>query len=326
MYQGILLHMAGLTNSQIKGLPLEDAPGLLDSHGPIFLFGSPRSGTTFLSRCVTSAQNVEEFVGILAPARIMHLIAEYRLSGQDASTLMSCLRDVFWQSFLKSRFWKSERLSKILKGKMSPWAIRAPYTLDDALFCYKEPFLCLAANEFAKEFPCALFVHIIRDGRDVAASLVRRYPNALSDEVLQCPELARSKNSEIGSFVELDGWTIPWWVEKGSERKFIGASQYSRCLWLWSTLVRHALALRENVPDDRYLEIRYEDLALNAVHEGERILEFIGKPLSRVFRKQMKRAYGSSVGTHKKLLADGVVSEKEIESFAGRALEQLGYL
>lgn len=45
-----------------------------------------------------------------------------------------------------------------------------------------------------------------------------------------------------------------------------------------------------------------------------------------VFRKQMKRAYGSSVGIHRKLIKAGSVSTGEIEQFAGGMLRQLGYL
>ena len=48
----------------------------------MFLPGSPRSGTTFLSSVVTSANDVEEFVGILAPSRLMHLLAKLEKSNQ----------------------------------------------------------------------------------------------------------------------------------------------------------------------------------------------------------------------------------------------------
>jgi len=42
-------------------LSIEDSPYLLDNYNPVFILGCPRSGTTFLSTCIASIPNIEEF-------------------------------------------------------------------------------------------------------------------------------------------------------------------------------------------------------------------------------------------------------------------------
>ena len=143
----------------------------------MFLLGSPRSGTTFLSSVVTSANDVEEFVGILAPSRLMHLLAKLEKSKSDhCKSITACIRDVFWHAFIKSRTWRTERFVKFLKGKTSLIDLFKPFSVENSLFTYKEPLMCLAASVFAKEFNSSKFVHIIRDGRDVAASFSSEIP------------------------------------------------------------------------------------------------------------------------------------------------------
>lgn len=89
-----------------------------------------------------------------------------------------------------------------------------PPSLSGLTFCYKEPFLCFAAKEFAEHFPSARFIHIIRDGRDNADSLCRSYGDALSDKVLTSQILSLSKVSEIGFYKTSSGFNYPYWVSE----------------------------------------------------------------------------------------------------------------
>jgi hypothetical protein len=79
----------------------------------------------------------------------------------------------------------------------------------------------LYMEEIARALPDALFVHVIRDGRDVAASMAKQ------------------------------GWVrpLPW----DSERPALGAAAY------WSWLVGRGLEAAPAL-GDRYHEVRYEDL------------------------------------------------------------------
>src|SRR5262249_52261834 len=118
-----------------------------------------------------------------------------------------------------------------------------------ALFCYKEPFLCFPAEKFARYFPNARFVHIVRDGRDNADSLERTYPHALSDPVVRNDFLSRNKNSEIGLWEKLDGVNVPWWVAPADAARFGRLSRYERCVLMWREMTRRARVLSRVVPD-----------------------------------------------------------------------------
>lgn len=304
-------------------LPLEDSPNRLDQHGPVFILGCPRSGTTFLSKTVGLIDDVEQFIGVLAPARLLHLIGEKQSRGQPVSDVMACVREVFWQSFWRRRYYPSERLIRRLMSRRFLWKLLDSPSLENAIFCYKEPFLCFAATSFADEFPQAKFIHIIRDGRDNADSMERKYPDALADHVLKDPRLAQNKNSEIGPFRQFDNWCIPWWVEQDDQEKFVRASRYARCVWMWREMTERARALRRHAGEDRYLELSYERFVQQPVDEAQRVLDFLERPMSRATRRKLRSAYGSSVG----ISAERQSAEKrrEAQVFAGDLLQRLGY-
>ena len=59
----------------LQHLALEDRPSELDRLGPVWALGLQRSGTALLWQCLRALPGVWEFVGVLSPPRLMHLIA-----------------------------------------------------------------------------------------------------------------------------------------------------------------------------------------------------------------------------------------------------------
>ncbi len=88
-------------------------------------------------------------------------------------------------------------------------------------------------------FPSALFLHLVRDGRDAAVSF-----------------------REMPSGVVTEGWAHP---------RSVGdfAAQ-------WRTEIRAARKLGKRLGPERYLELRYEDLVADPAHELERACAFAG--------------------------------------------------
>lgn len=303
-------------------LPIEDSPMALDHFGPIFILGCPRSGTTFLSRCIAAFPDIEEFVGILAPPRIMHFLGECR-DDQVAEQVLLSLRDTFWNSFWRRRFYRDERLVQLLRQNIDVSHFLALPKLDGALFCYKEPFLCFAASRFAEHFPNSKFLHIIRDGRDNADSLDRTYPHALSDEVLRSDVLSLNKNSEIGAWTNVDGLNIPNWVPKGETATFASLSKYERNVLMWREMTIRARDLRTQLGGDRYLELRYEDLVSDPVKHGDAIGAFLGREVTPQVVKRLNKAFKNSTGISKR--NQDAQKLERTKALAGKLLSELGY-
>ena len=306
----------------MTNLPLEDSPQDLDKYGPIFILGCPRSGTTFLSDCISLFNGVEEFVGVIAPPRLLHLIA-YLENQKIKQDILSSVRDIFWQSFWRRRYFSNQRLIQLINRKIGLVEFLQRPSLKDSYFLYKEPFLCFASTEFAEHFKNGLFIHIIRDGRDNADSFERKYPHALSDEVLQNEQLAENKISEIGIWRKHNGFIVPWWVEDGIEEIFIKYSRYERCVYLWKVMTERALSLRDEKYKGRYLEIKYEDFVSAPLENMKIISDFIGKDINSKIRSVIKKSYKTSINISQHNQDTNKI--KLANQIAGNLLNSLGY-
>jgi hypothetical protein len=129
---------------------------------PIVLFGAPRSGTTFLNELLNAHPEV-------------HITHEMRLFAWAHDTLVKATRNERLLVSHRKEF--AEHATKHFAG-----LIRDFYAAQWPLVRYwgdKNPHYadvwnrgCL--NTIRKIFPGAKFIHIIRDGRDVVASIARR--------------------------------------------------------------------------------------------------------------------------------------------------------
>lgn len=255
---------------------------------PLFLIGAARSGTTFLGDCVGRIPEISyhhEPPATKAAGRYVH--------------------DGLW-GFRRARWFYRT---------VYAWLIRAE--LDGGLrFCEKTPTNALLIPFLDRAFPGSQFIHIVRDGRDVAASH------------LQKPWLlASSKGTllrEPGGY--LHGPYASWWVEDGREREFEETSDVHRMSWAWRRYVEAALADGPPLGAERYLEIRYEDLIAEPEGHGERILDFIsieGAPSRRLFLSAISRADPGSVGTWRRELDRAALGV--IDRDSGDLLRRLGY-
>ena len=108
--------------SIIDTLPLEDRPFQLDKHGPVFILGCPRSGTTFLSSCVSRIKGYRSYVGILAPPRLMHIIGSSS-SKKQQEEMMLAVRDIFWQTFWRDEFFRKRKIQFLLNKQIDFWQL-----------------------------------------------------------------------------------------------------------------------------------------------------------------------------------------------------------
>ncbi|UCG17706.1 MAG: sulfotransferase [Phycisphaerales bacterium] len=255
---------------------------------PIFLIGAPRSGTTFLGECISVLPEVSyHFEPLMTKAAVRHIHAdEWPLAAGQA-----------------------------LFRRVYRWLMRIHLDAD-LRFAEKTPRNSLIVSFLREAFPDAQFIHIIRDGRDVALSLSRK------------PWLrASTGESETRTGGTDDhGHHAHFWVEKARAAEFETTTDIHRCAWAWRHFTEAALAQSAGLPAGQYHELRYESLVDQPQQEADRLLDFLGinDPASRrVFCEAAAGARATSVGGWRRSLSPAQV--KQIEDEAGPLLCTLGY-
>ena len=211
----------------------------------VFIVGCPRSGTSFLYHLLLSAGGFTEFPtqmnvydvlepiygDLSVPANKKKMLAEwlrskaFQASGLDAAALEA---KVMAECVDGSSFLRIVMEAVAQKQNVPRWIDSTPTNAPHML-------------RIAKDMPDALFIHIIRDPRDVVLSLEKR------------------------------GWTRPLpWDRKN--RSLLAAGLY----WKWIVSKTQELGVQLG---SRYREVRYEDLVNTPRETLTRIGGFLHSPI-----------------------------------------------
>lgn len=286
------------------------------------ILGCPRSGTTFLITALRALDNSECVSGLLVPVSIPHLV-NYALPAYAYNALAlglgASLHNYLNSGIPYSRF---GALHKWLKGYMSSEELFQTWQRNRIIerIVYKEPFLSFAPEFTYRALPDCRLLHIYRDGRDCADSLVRTY-DVLTDEKLMALNTA-----EMPLGRQYDNRYVPWWVEEGREEEFLASTPYVRAIWMWKEMVGRCykfFSQPEVAATNRVLLVRYEDLVSNSLEYGEMIVEHFGAKMNTRLQRQFKKAHPLSIGIHKKRDEREI---KEAEIIAKTELNLYGYL
>lgn len=254
----------------------------------VFIIGAARSGTTFLGDCF----------GHVPEISYHHEPPATKAAGR----------------YVYEGLW-SERRSRFFFRSVYAWLLRLE--LDGHLrFCEKTPTNALLVPFLARAFPDAQFVHIIRDGRDAAASHYKQ-PWLRLDQ-------ATSGKREPGGY--LHGPWAPWWVEKERVREFETTSDAHRMIWSWRRYTEAAIRDGRPLGPARYHELRYESLVTDPRTEGTRILDFLGitDTASRdAFLAACDRASEGSMGSWKRTFSPA--EQRQVVADSEELLRSLGY-
>jgi hypothetical protein len=253
---------------------------------PVFVLGAPRSGTTFLGSCIGALPEVS-----------------YHL---EPRVTKAAARQVYEGT------WPEDRAARVF---------RTAYRLlllgsgdGGRRFAEKNPENCFVVPFLARTFPDARFVHIIRDGRDVAASHAEK------------PWLAAGSagSGRRGRGGQAWGPWARWWVEPERAEEFTAASDATRTAWSWRRFTEAALAGLATLPADRVLTVRYEDVVQDPQNAAGRIGAFLGhgEPPSRL-QAALGRADAGSIGRWRR--AFDTQAQADVEREAGNLLRDLGY-
>ncbi len=289
--------------------------------GRAVVFGAPRSGTTFLMKALNPLPEAECVTGNLFPAELAHLAAQEDLPEETRAVLERSLRGAF-RGYLDSGLYRSRTaaLRKWLATRKSSQFWAATHgARRERLLVYKEPFFAFSPGFVFNALPDARLIYIMRDGRDVADSLVRTY-DVLSDDKLASLETVSPLGRRHGNLY------VPWWVERGQDQAFIEASQFARALWMWREMVRRSQQFlnRDDVrASGRVLTIRYRELMADPIGRGEAITNHLGVTMNRRVTKRFREAHERSIGIHKRRDKTTV---RRAEEVAQPQLRDLGYV
>jgi len=286
------------------------------------VLGCPRSGTTYLLRVLTAVPDFECVNGTLLPTAIPHVV------NQDLDPSVYDALAVGFERALDAYLHSGRYHSRT--AALRKW-IRAPSGLGDLMnvirgqrdlphrLIYKEPFLSLAPEFVFDALPEAKVVHIVRDGRDCANSLVQTY-DVLTDE-----KLTELKATEARIGRKFDHRYVPWWVDEGQEQTFINSSPYVRAIWMWKYMVQncHSFFSRPEIQEsDQVLQIRYEDFMHEPTKFGTAVLEHFGATLNGTVQRRLEQAHTQSIGKYTSRPPDEI---QRAEKIAEEELDAYGY-
>jgi len=298
-------------------------PGVPTGQQYGIVLGCPRSGTTYLSRLLKTIPEFECMIGTLLPVAVPHVVNQSLSSEVYNALAVGFERSL--DAYLHSGRYHS-RAAAVQKWFNTPTGlrgfIRAFQGKRDMPACmiYKEPMLAFAPRFVLDAFPEGKILHIYRDGRDCANSLVRSY-DVLTDE-----RLRSLQGSEMRIGRPYDDRYVPWWVEEGRDAEFIQSTPYVRSIWMWKTMVRRCYTVLHDDDIQRrhdIMTVRYEDLVSNPKEFGRLIVDFFGGNPTRALEKILARASKSSIGKHR---SRDIADINEAERVAGEELMLLDYL
>jgi len=255
-----------------RGASFSERFGKLDDR-LVFVVGSPRSGTTFLAGTIGSLTG---FVDLGEVAPVKAAVAELAaLPPEDAA------------SRLRRTLAVSRRVG--LVGSVRP--------------VEQTPEMAFLVRAIPLAFPQARVVHMVRDGRDVACSLLDK------------PWLRREQSETDDAGVPY-GAHARFWVEPERRAEFEAAGDARRVAWVWRS---YLAAAREG----DVLELRYEDVATDPARVGAELARHLDVPAEPLV-SALGRAHAGSVGRYRTDLTAEQLADVEDE--AGSLLRELGYL
>jgi len=241
----------------------------------VFIVGSPRSGTSFVARAIGSLPG---FVDLGEVTPLKAAIPEL-----SKAALPEASRGV------RHRLEMVRRLALVRGLRSVEQTPEFAFVLPAAMDAY----------------PKALAIHMIRDGRDVACSLLER-------------GWLRKNHAGRDDAHQPYGAYARFWVEPELAGSFEDVSDARRAAWAWR---RYVAAVRQQ--HERVIEVRYEHLVADGEGVAREIAGHLGvpfEPLARAF----EAVHGDSVGRYRNELSSEELADVELE--AGPLLNELGYI
>ena len=255
-----------------RGATFGERFGRLDDR-LVFVIGSPRSGTTFLASAIGSLSG---FVDLGEVAALKAAVPELAELEPHAA---------------------ARRMRRILGMARRVGLVGAVRAVEQT------PELAHVVRIIPLAYPEARIVHIVRDGRDVAGSLLDK-PWLRS---------GRGRSDDAGLAY---GSYARFWVEPDRRDEFETTTDARRAAWVWRRYVTAARSAEDA------LEIRYEQLTQSPETVASELGRHLGVPVEGL-AAGLDRAHAGSVGRFRTDLDETQLADVLAE--AGDLLGELGY-
>jgi hypothetical protein len=251
----------------------------------VIVTGSARSGTSILGQLVSTLRGLEYGYEPQIVSVVLRLLQQNHLSREVALLLLRLHlhEDLLLESAHGRRAnLRPDDMTLVLNSIAWPELVRRWSSISntaDAVNYIQRNKLRLAIKNvgvmdsidvLVEAMPQAKFVVIMRDGRDVVSSLLKK--GWLTDAALE---------SSYWPYKTVDGFRIPDRVEDGMAEKWTRMTPAARGCYLWRRDAEHALA-EQRVGAGRSLIIRYEELLANASEVLGAIANFVGAEMTEM--------------------------------------------
>ncbi|MFC4532699.1 sulfotransferase family protein [Sphaerisporangium dianthi] len=277
---------------------------------PVFVLGAPHSGVDLLARALKRSPGFHVTMGRAAVAHVVYAFARRpsimrRKGGGAVRVLRDALAEA-WQIVpgACAECPASCREAGAVTGGGPCASPGAVVRFGDA-----NPDLLYSAPVLLQAFPDARFIQLIRDGRDVAADM-------LADRA----SMSLFRTSMLSDETEFPNPFLG--VNSGEHRdRWTAMDSAGKCALRWRSAVRLSAALRQEMPHDQLLTLRYEDMASSPGQTVAAVSAFVE---SRVSKVALYGASAPKVGAWRSRLRPEAVTL--VEKVAKEELTRLGYL
>ncbi|MGH2701382.1 MAG: sulfotransferase family protein, partial [Actinomycetota bacterium] len=235
--------------AKLRATQVMNAPALLRGaplDRPVFVIGAPRSGTSLLFAILRSSSRLAHWPG--EAHEVWEAYYHPALRG--------------WESNLLTASDLTEKAADYIRRQFLLIAGSRHRLID------KTPRNALRFGFLEALFPDARYVYLRRDGRDNVNSLINawRTPHYRTYRLPE-PHSIAMVDPAWWKFVLYPGWR----PDSGGPLEVVCAKQ-------WAVCNDHALAAAKEIDEERWVEIRYEDLVDRPVSEIGRVMEALELP------------------------------------------------
>jgi sulfotransferase family protein len=279
---------------------------------PVFVLGAPHSGAELVARALKRSAGFHVTMGHQNVLHVVYAFARRpsipRGRGEAAA---SVLRDALAQAW---------RVTPDACQSCSPDCRRAggvisagPCVAMSTIARYGDatPELIFCAPVVLDAFPDAMFVQVIRDGRDVVAGMLGD-ADALA---WFRPSFANLDSEFPNPFLGVENETDrAGWPE---------LSLAGKCAMRWRSAVRTSARLRYTLSAQQLTTIRYEELVSRPDVTAGTMSEFVGARVSAIALRDPTGTRALAPGAWRRALSAEQASE--VEKVAGAELRRVGY-